>query len=140
MKERIILLPGVSEQLKVKVIDKIAYNYSLDELEDNRLIITFTDNSYIYLSIINDEDYYGNSDISLANIKPKEVDVNTNIYGSGNDLTLPNIVQHQIDTGIIAKPSIEKLQNILKKREEKHRENKYREYLKLKEMFEPSNK
>ena len=56
--EHILIPKGVSDKLKGKTIEKTSFHPSLYDAEENHLVITFTDGTYISVVIESDDDYY----------------------------------------------------------------------------------
>lgn len=54
--EQILIPEGVSDKLKGKMIEKTSFYVSKDDSDENHLVITFTDGTYIDVVIEHDED------------------------------------------------------------------------------------
>ena len=56
--ERILIPEGISDKLKGKTIEKTSFHSSMNNSDENHLVITFTDGTYISVVIEYDNDYY----------------------------------------------------------------------------------
>lgn len=56
--EHILIPKGVSDKLKGKTIEKTSLHTSMNNTDENHLVITFTDGTYISVVIEYDNDYY----------------------------------------------------------------------------------
>ena len=56
--EHISIPEGISNKLKGKTIKKTSFYVNRNDVDENHLVITFTDGSYISLMIDYDGDYY----------------------------------------------------------------------------------
>lgn len=56
--EHILIPEGISDKLKGKTIEKTSFHPSMNHSDENHLVITFTDGTYISVVIEYDNDYY----------------------------------------------------------------------------------
>ena len=56
--EHILIPEGISDKLKGKTIEKTSLHTSMNHSDENHLVITFTDGTYISVVIEYDNDYY----------------------------------------------------------------------------------
>ena len=132
-----MLIPkGVSDKLKGKTIEKTSFHPSMSDADENHLVITFTDGTYISIVIEYDDSHYLDEYIPTA----------LNCYSpnaigcvSGGKFHYRKHIKQLIDIGVV-KPLDE---NILKEKIlEKERLDELREYAqyeKLKKKFENYN-
>lgn len=122
--------------LSGKVVDKVGF--ANEPGEQNLLVITFTDKTYISLSIERDDDehYYLENDW-MARVGPGNVNggIQDHWIDSQGKLHFDRYVQCLIDTGIwnVTEEEVEKL---IKERDKHYEETEYAQYLRLKEKFE----
>lgn len=129
---------GIQESLKGKVVDVYAFNKGLgDGDETSHLIIKFTDGTYICVGVDVDEmdccDYILDNKYcpEIANYRslPCYVDIVGRFH-------LENYIRQRVEMGVIDPMSDEMIEEIVKTEMEERRNNRYRQYLKLKEEFE----
>ena len=129
---------GIQETLKGKVVDVYAFNKGLgDGDETSHLIIKFTDGTYICVGVdvgemdacdhILDNKYC--PEISNYHSLPCYVDIVGRFH-------LENYIRQRVEMGVIDPMSDERIEEIVKTEMEERRNNRYRQYLKLKEEFE----
>ena len=133
--EHISIPKGISDELKGKTIKKTSFYVSRNDADENHLVITFTDGSYISLTIDYDGDYY------LDEYMPAVSLYNADAIGyvSGGKFHYRKHIKQLIDIGVV-KPLDEDIlkEKILKnKLEQELRE--YAQYEKLKEKYEHYN-
>ena len=56
--EHILIPEGISDKLKGKTIEKTSFHPSMNHSDENHLVITFTDGTYISVAIEYDDDHY----------------------------------------------------------------------------------
>jgi hypothetical protein len=133
--EHILIPKGVSDKLKGKTIEKTSFHPSLYDAEENHLVITFTDGTYISVVIESDDDYY------LEEYIPALSWYNPDAIGciSGGKFHYRKHIQQLIDVGVV-KPIDE---NILKEKilenNKKQEMREYAQYEVLKKKFENYN-
>ena len=131
-----ILIPeGISDKLKGKTIEKTSFYVDMDDSDENHLVITFTDGTYIGVVIEHDDDYflYGHTP------DPSWYDADALGYVSGEEFHYHKYFKQLIDIGVFE--PIDK--NILKEKILKKKMNdelrEYEYYEKLKKKFENYN-
>lgn len=133
--EHIIIPKGVSDKLKGKTIEKTSFHPSMNYSDENHLVITFTDGTYISVVIEYDDDYY--LDEYIHELSRYSSDAIGCILGG--KFHYRTHIKQLIDIGVV-KPLDE---NILKEKIlEKERLDELREYAqyeKLKKKFENYN-
>lgn len=133
--EHISIPEGISNKLKGKTIKKTSFYVNRNDVDENHLVITFTDGTYISLMIDYDGDYY------LDEYMPALSYYNADSIGyvSGDEFHYRKYFKQLIDIGAV-KPLDE---NILKEKIlEKNMKDELREYAqyeKLKKKFENYN-
>ena len=133
--EHISIPEGISDKLKGKTIEKTSLHTSMDDYDENHLVITFTDGTHISVVIEYDGDYYLDQHI------PALTWHNADAIGyiSGGKFHYRKYFKQLIDIGAV-KPLDE---NILKEKIlEKNMKDELREYAqyeKLKKKFENYN-
>ena len=129
---------GIQKTLKGKVVEKYAFNKGLgDGDEESHLIIKFTDGTYICVGVVMDMmdacdhilDNKYCTEISNYHSLPCYVDIVGKFH-------LENYIRQRVEMGVIDPMPDEKVEEIVKTEMEERRNNRYREYLKLKEEFE----
>ena len=129
---------GIQETLKGKVVDVYAFNKGLgDGDEESHLIIKFTDGTYICVGVV--EDDMNGCDYILDNkYCPEIVDYHSlpcyvDIVGRFH---LENYIRQRVEMGVVEPMPDEKVEEIVNIEMEERRNNRYCQYLKLKEEFE----
>lgn len=133
--EHISIPKGVSDKLKGKTIEKTSFYPSMNYADENHLVITFTDGTYISVVIESDDDYYLDEYITpLSCYSPDDIGCI-----AGGKFHYRQHFKQLIDIGVI-KPLDE---NILKERilenNKKQELREYAQYEKLKKKFENYN-
>ena len=133
--EHILIPEGISDKLKGKTIEKTSLHTNRDSSDENHLVITFTDGTYISVVIEYDDDYYLEQDMpALSWYNADSIG-----YVSGDEFHYRKYFKQLIDIGAV-KPLDE---NILKEKIlEKNMKDELREYAqyeKLKKKFENYN-
>ena len=93
-KKQIFVLPGISNELSGKTVKEIAFHLGRYHMDENQVILTFTDDTFIAFGIERDED-----DIMLVNnhfpplesygsYPPHKVDANGNVCFEDYDAIL----------------------------------------------------
>lgn len=129
---------GIQDTLKGKVVETYAFNKGFgDGDEESHLIIKFTDGTYICVGVV--EDNMDGCDYILDNkYCPEIVDYHSlpcyvDIVGKFH---LEHYIEERVEMGVIDPIPDEKVAEIVKAEIEERRNNRYRQYLKLKEEFE----
>ena len=129
---------GIQKSLKGKVVDVYAFNKGLgDGDETSHLIIKFTDGTYICVGVDVDEmdacdhilDNKYCPEIANYHSLPCYVDIVGRFH-------LENYIRQRVEMGVIDPMTDERIEEIVKTEMEERRNNRYRQYLKLKEEFE----
>ena len=129
---------GINETLKGKIVDKYAFNKGFDDFEEqSHLIIKFTDGTFICVGIEQDCTYLSNNifdnkfcpELSCYDSIPYFIDIKENFH-------LEDFIRERIEMGVIEPLSDEEIDEIINKEIEKRRNDRYKQYLKLKEEFE----
>ena len=133
--EHISIPKGVSDKLKGKTIEKTSFYPSMNYADENHLVITFTDGTYISVVIESDDDYYLDEYITpLSCYSPDDIGCI-----AGGKFHYRQHFKQLIDIGVI-KPLDE---NILKERilenNKKQELREYAQYEVLKKKFENYN-
>lgn len=133
--EHILIPKGVSDKLKGKTIEKTSFYPSMNDADENHLVITFTDGTYISVVIESDDDYYLEEYIpALSWYSPDAIG-----YIAGGKFHYRQHFKQLIDIGAV-KPIDE---NILKEKilenNKKQELREYAQYEVLKKKFENYN-
>ena len=132
--EHMLIPKGVSDKLKGKTIEKTSFHTSIDA-DENHLVITFTDGTYISVVIEYDDGYYLDEYITALSC----YNADALGYISGEEFHYKKYFKQLIDIGVV-KPIDE---NILKEKIlEKNKKQELREYAQyevLKKKFENYN-
>lgn len=133
--EQIQIPEGLSDKLKGKTIEKTSFYVNSYNSDENHLVITFTDGTYISVVIDYDDDYF------LSNCIPALDAYNANTLGyiSEGEFHYGKYFKQLIDIGVV-KPldeDILKEEILQKKMNDEVRE--YAQYEMLKKKFENYN-
>ena len=125
--EQIRIPEGISDKLKGKTVEKTSFYANMYDADENHLVITFTDGTYISVVIDYDDDYY------LSNCIPSLDVYNANTLGyiSDGKFHYRKYFKQLIDIGAV-KPLDENIlkEKILKKKmNDELREYEYYEKL-----------
>ena len=133
--EHILIPEGISDKLKGKTIEKTSLHTSMNHSDENHLVITFTDGTYISVVIEYDNDYYLDQYIPALGC----YNADSIGYISEGEFHYRKYFKQLIDIGAV-KPLDE---NILKEkildRERLDELREYAQYEKLKKKFENYN-
>ena len=133
--EHILIPEGISDKLKGKTIEKTSFHPSMSDADENHLVITFTDGTYISVVIEYDDTHYLDQYITPLSC----YNADAIGYISGGEFHYRKYFKQLIDIGVV-KPIDE---NILKEKIlEKNMKEELREYAqyeKLKKKFENYN-
>ena len=133
--EHISIPEGISDKLKGKTIEKTSLHTNMVSSDENHLVITFTDGTYISVVIEYDDDYYLEQDVpALSWYNADSIG-----YVSGDEFHYRKYFKQLIDIGAV-KPLDE---NILKEKilenNKKQELREYAQYEVLKKKFENYN-
>lgn len=136
LNKQIDLKNGYNDNLTGKVIDKVAFNRNRLYSDEEQLIITFTDNTYIAVSIEYDD---LNKEHYIENLCP----LNILSYSkppcrvlSDGTVIFDTHIKQQLDLNIIEPIPDDTIKNIIEEHNKCEVEREYHLYLKLKEKFE----
>lgn len=133
--EHTLIPKGVSDKLKGKTIEKTSFHTSMNNADENHLVITFTDGTYIGVVIEYEDNYYLDEYIPELSWYTED----SIGYVSNGEFHYNKYFKQLIDIGVV-KPLDE---NILKEKileKEKLDElREYAQYEKLKKKFENYN-
>lgn len=133
--EHILIPEGISDKLKGKTIEKTSFHPSMNYSDENHLVITFTDGTYISVVIEYDNNNYLDQYITALSC----YDADAIGYISGGEFHYRKYFKQLIDIGVV-KPIDE---NILKEKilenEMKQELREYAQYEVLKKKFENYN-
>ena len=133
--EHILIPEGISDKLKGKTIEKTSLHISVNDYDENHLVITFTDGTYISVIIEDDADYYLDQYIPALSC----YNADSIGYISGDEFHYRKYFKQLIDIGAV-KPLDE---NILKEKilenNKKQELREYAQYEVLKKKFENYN-
>lgn len=133
--EHTLIPEGVSDKLKGKTIEKTSFCVNRDNADQNHLVITFTDGTYISIVIEYDSDYYLDEYITgLMYYDADDVG-----YISNGEFHYRKYFKQLIDIGVV-KPLDENIikEKILEK-ERLHELYEYAQYEKLKKKYDNYN-
>ena len=133
------LKSGINDTLKGKVVDTYAFHRGFcDNAEENsHLIIKFTDGTYICVGIVDQDDISG-IDYILDNKYCSEITEYIPVPGHVDILGkfhLDKYIMERVQMGVIEPMSDEKIKEIINKEMEERRNERDKQYLKLKEEF-----
>ena len=133
--EHMLIPKGVSDKLKGKTIEKTSFHPNMNDSDENHLVITFTDGTYISVIIEYDDNYYLDEYIPALSL----YSTNSLGYISGGKFHYRKYFKQLIDIGVV-KPIDE---NILKEKiienDMKQELREYAEYESLKKKYENYN-
>lgn len=133
--EHILIPEGISDKFKGKTIEKTSFHPSMNNSDENHLVITFTDGTYISVVIEYDNNYYLDQYITPLSC----YNADAIGYISASEFHYRKYFKQLIDIGAV-KPLDE---NILKEKilenNKKQELREYAQYEKLKKKFENYN-
>jgi hypothetical protein len=133
--EHMLIPEGISDKLKGKTIEKTSLHTSMYHFDENHLVITFTDGTYISIVIEYDNGHYLDQYIPALSWYTED----SIGYVSGGEFHYRNYFKQLIDIGAV-KPLDE---NILKEKilenNKKQELREYAQYEALKKKFENYN-
>ena len=131
-----ILIPkGVSDKLKGKTIEKTSFHPSMTDSDENHLVITFTDDTYISVVIESDDDYY------LDEYIPALSWYNLDAVGyiSGGEFHYRKHLKQLVDIGVVNPIDENILKEKILENNMKQELREYAQYEVLKKKFENYN-
>lgn len=133
--ENILIPKGVSDKLKGKTIEKTSFYTSMKDADENHLVITFTDGTYISVVIDYDDDYYLNEYIpALSMYSPDAIG-----YISGGKFHYRKHIKQLIDIGVVKPIDEDILKEKILEDNMKQELREYAQYETLKKKFENYN-
>jgi hypothetical protein len=133
--EHILIPKGVSDKLKGKTIEKTSFHPSLYDADENHLVITFTDGTYISVVIEYDDDYYLEEYISpLSMYSPYAIG-----YISGGKFHYREHIKQLIDIGVVKPLDEDILKEKILENDMKQELREYAQYENLKKKYENYN-
>ena len=133
--KQILLTEGISDKLKGKTIEKTSFYANMCDADENHLVITFTDGTYISVAIDYDDDYY------LSNCIPSLDVYNANTLGyiSEGKFHYRKYFKQLIDIGAVKPLDENILKEIILENSMKEELREYAQYENLKKKFENYN-
>lgn len=133
--EHTLIPKGVSDKLKGKIIEKTSFYPSMNDADENHLVITFTDGTYISVVIDYDDDYYLNEYIpALSMYSPDAIG-----YISGGKFHYRRHIKQLIDIGVVKPIDEDILKEKILEDNMKQELREYAQYETLKKKFENYN-
>ena len=133
--EHILIPKGVSDKLKGKTIEKTSFHPSTNDYDENHLVITFTDGTYISVVIESDDDYYLDEYIpALSLYNPDAIG-----YVSGGEFHYRKHFKQLIDIGVVKPIDETILKEKILENNMKQELREYAQYENLKKKFENYN-
>ena len=133
--EQILIPEGISDKLKGKTIEKTSFYVNRGDADENHLVITFTDGTYISVVIDYDDDYYLSDYIHALNSYSAD-DIG---YISGEKFHYKKYFKQLIDIGAVKPLDEDILKEKILENEMKQELREYAQYEKLKKKFENYN-
>jgi hypothetical protein len=129
---------GIQETLKGKVVETYAFNRGLgDGDEESHLIIKFTDGTYICVGVVEDNmdgcDYILDNKYCPEIVEYHSLPCYVDIVGKFH---LERYIEQRVKMGVVDPMPYEAVNKIVKTEMEERRNNRYQQYLILKEEFE----
>lgn len=133
--KQIVIPEGISDKLKGKTIEKTSFYVNRGDADENHLIITFTDGTYIGVIIDYDDDYY------LAEHIPALSWYNADTIGyiSGGEFHYRKYYKQLIDSGVVKPLDEDVLKEKILENEMKQELREYAQYESLKKKYENYN-
>lgn len=133
--EHILIPKGVSDKLKGKTIEKTSFHPSMSDSDENHLVITFTDGTYISVVIESDDDYYLDEYIPALSLYNSE----RLGYISGGEFHYRKHFKQLIDIGVVNPIDENVLKEKIIENNMKQELREYAQYEVLKKKFENYN-
>ena len=133
--EQIQIPKGLSDKLKGKTVEKTSFYANMCDADENHLVITFTDGTYISVVIDYDDDYYLSENI------PKLIWHNADTLGYvlGEKFHYKKYFKQLIDIGVAEPIDKNILKEIILENNMKEELREYAQYENLKKKFENYN-
>lgn len=134
IKKQILLDLGYNNNLEGKVIDKVSFVTNEQNYDENQLLITFKDDSYIMVCIgLSDgEPVFENGyamDLNHYGIIPHYIN-------SEGKVCFEPYIKYQIEQGVVEPMTEEELDALLSEKKRQFYDQRYKQYLELKKEFE----
>ena len=133
--EHTLIPKGVSDKLKGKTIEKTSFHASMDNADENHLVITFTDGTYISIVIEYDNNYYLDQHITPLGCYSAD-DIG---YISEGEFHYRKYFKQLIDIGAVKPLDENFLKEKILENEMKQELREYAQYERLKKKFENYN-
>lgn len=140
-KDKVIKLNNrINEDLRGKVVDKVAFYSTAEDEEMNHLIIKFTDETFIAIGI--DTDYYDDGRYSLCNANFRECedyrkyDRPFRLNTDRSNFVMDEYLKQRVDMGVINDITLERVRELYDEEIKENERREYLKYLELKEKFE----
>lgn len=133
--EHILIPKGVSDKLKGKTIEKTSFHTSMNDADENHLVITFTDGTYISVIIEYDSDSYLEEYIPALSF----YNIDALGYISGGEFHYRKHIKQLIDIGVVNPIDENILKEKILENNMKQELREYAQYERLKEKFEHYN-
>lgn len=133
--EQILIPEGISSKLKGKIIKKTSFCVNRNNVDENHLVITFTDGTYISVVIDYDGDYY--LDEYITGLMCYDADAIGCI--SGGKFHYWKYFKQLIDIGVVKPIDEDILKEKILEKKMKEELKEYEQYEKLKKKFETYN-
>jgi hypothetical protein len=133
--EHMLIPEGISDKLKGKTIEKTSLHTSMYHSDENHLVITFTDGTYISVVIEYDNDYY------LDQYIPALSWYNPDAIGciSGGKFHYRKHIKQLIDIGVVKPIDEDVLKEKILDKERLDELREYAQYEKLKKKYDNYN-
>ena len=133
--EHILIPKGISDKLKGKTIEKTSFHTSMDNADENHLVITFTDGTYISVIIEYDGDSYLDEYIPALSFYSNDALG----YISGGEFHYRKHFKQLIDIGVVKPIDENILKEVILENNMKQELREYAQYENLKKKFENYN-
>lgn len=133
--EHISIPEGISDKLKGKTIEKTSLHTSMNHSDENHLVITFTDGTYISVVIEYDNDYYLDQYITALSCYSAD-DIG---YISEGEFHYRKYFKQLIDIGVVKPLDEDILKEKILENNMKQELREYAQYEVLKKKFENYN-
>ena len=133
--EHILIPEGISDKLKGKTIEKTSFHVNRGDADENHLIITFTDGTYISVVIDYDDDYYLTEHIPALS----RYNADTIGYISGGEFHYRKYFKQLIDIGVVKPLDEDVLKEKILENDMKQELREYAQYENLKKKYENYN-
>ena len=133
--EHMLIPEGISDKLKGKTIEKTSLHTSMNNSDENHLVITFTDGTYISVVIEYDDTHYLDQYITPLSC----YNADTVGYVSGDKFHYRNYFKQLIDIGVVKPLDEDILKEKILENNMKQELREYVQYENLKKKYENYN-